>query len=145
MMTWHPPVNLVKSRVPVRILYTVLYFTDQHLAPLYRLFCKIANLWDIDLKFSGFICDVNSDNPAKFREVSMPRSCISKNRVFGILVCNLQTSQVKSKNFFWFRASSLSLTSGTNFMVIPPVVSEILGGVVPPPRCQFTVKKSRCY
>ena len=48
----------------------------------YRLFCKIANLGDIDLKFSRFICDVNSDNPAKFHEVSMPRSCISKNRDF---------------------------------------------------------------
>ena len=48
----------------------------------YRLFCKIANLWDIDLKFSGFISDVNIDIPAKFREVSMPRNCISKNRDF---------------------------------------------------------------
>ena len=48
----------------------------------YRLFCKIADLWDIDLKFSGFIFDVNIDNPAKFREASMPRSCISKYRDF---------------------------------------------------------------
>ena len=38
---------------------------------------------DIDLKFSGSISDVNIDNPAKFREVSMPKSCISKNRVSG--------------------------------------------------------------
>ena len=32
------------------------------------------------------------------------------------------------KKFFWFLASPLSLTSGKNFMVIGPVVSEILGG-----------------
>ena len=70
------------SGVVVCILQAVLYLTDQHLAPFYRLCCKIANLWDIDLKFSGFISDVNSDNPAKFCEVSMPRSCISKNRFF---------------------------------------------------------------
>ena len=38
----------------------------------YRLFCKIANHRDIELKFSGFIFDVNMENPAKFREVSMP-------------------------------------------------------------------------
>ena len=81
-MTWHHQVNLVKSRDLVHILKAVLYFTDQHLAPFYRLFCKIANLWDIDLKFSGFISDVNCDNPEKYREFSMPRNWISKNRVF---------------------------------------------------------------
>ena len=32
-------------------------------------------------KFSGIIPNVNMNNPAKFHEVSMPRSCISKNRV----------------------------------------------------------------
>ena len=42
----------------------------------------IANLGGIDLKFSGSIPKVNIDNPAKFCEVSMTRSCISKNRVF---------------------------------------------------------------
>ena len=82
LMTWHHPVNLVKSGDLIQIFWAVLYFTDQLFSAFYRLFCKIANLWDIDLKFSGFISDVNSDNPAKFREVSMPRSCISKNRVF---------------------------------------------------------------
>ena len=51
-------------------------------ASFYILFCKIVNLGDIDLKFSGSISDVNIDNPAKFREVSMPRRCISKNRDF---------------------------------------------------------------
>ena len=49
---------------------------------IYILFCKIANLGDIDLKFSGSISDINIDNPAKFGEVSMPKSYISKNRVF---------------------------------------------------------------
>ena len=41
--------------------------------PFYRLFCKIANLGNIDLKISGSVLDINIDNP-----VSMPRSCISK-------------------------------------------------------------------
>ena len=50
-------------------------------------FCRIftiwvVTIWDIDLKLSGFISYVNSDNLAKFREVSIPRTCISKNRVF---------------------------------------------------------------
>ena len=70
------------------VMWPILDFTGRSvfyrpaLSAFYRLFCKIANFWDIDLKFSGFISDVNSDNPAKFREVSMPRNCISKNRVF---------------------------------------------------------------
>ena len=72
----------MKSCDPVYILKAVLYSTGQHLAPFYRLFCKIANLGDIDLKFSGSISDVNIDNHAKFGEVGIPRSCFSKNRVF---------------------------------------------------------------
>ena len=35
----------------------------------------------MDLKFSVSISDINIYNPAKFREVSMPTSCISKNCV----------------------------------------------------------------
>ena len=62
----------------------------------------MASLSDIDLKFSGFISDVYSDNPAKFREVSMPRSRISNIVFFEILVCNLQTGQVMSTTFFDF-------------------------------------------
>ena len=46
----------------------------------YRMFCKIANIRDIDLKLSVFISDINSDNLAKFR--GMILSCISKNRDF---------------------------------------------------------------
>ena len=30
----------------------------------YRLFCKIVNLWDIDMKFSENIYDVDMNNPA---------------------------------------------------------------------------------
>ena len=47
-----------------------------------RLFCKIANLWDVDLKFSGIISDVNMDKTAKFCEVSMPWSNIFLNLDF---------------------------------------------------------------
>ena len=68
---WHHPVSLLKSRNLVWILWTgfLRHFTK----------CseKIANLWDIDLKFSGFISDINMEKPTKFRELSMPR--ISKN------------------------------------------------------------------
>ena len=39
--------STVKSRDLVRILLTILYLTDQHLPPFYRLFCKIANLISI--------------------------------------------------------------------------------------------------
>ena len=88
---------------------------------------------------------VNIDDPAKFREARMSRSCISKNwgfRNFGPLFTD-QSSYAKL--FFGFRASSMSLTSDESFMVIRPVVFKILGGVVPPPRCQYAVKKSRCY
>ena len=42
---------------------------------------------------------VNIDDPAKFREVSMSRDCISKNEFFGILVCNLQSRQSLSNIF----------------------------------------------
>ena len=42
----------------------------------------IVNLWDMDLKFSGFIFDVSMDNPEKIGDVSMPRKGISKNRDF---------------------------------------------------------------
>ena len=63
----------------------------------YRLFCKIVNLWNIDLKFFGSISDVNIDNPAKFVEVNRSRSCMSKNCVFQdfVLYFTDQTSYVK--------------------------------------------------
>ena len=52
-----------------------MYFTEQHLAPFYRLLFKISNLGDIDLKLSGLICDVNTNISAIFRKAIMPRSC----------------------------------------------------------------------
>jgi len=101
-----------------------------HLAPFYRLYCKIANLWDIDLKFSGLISDVNSDNSAKFcKDCS---SCFSRKQAtwafldFADPQLTDQTSSVKK--IFLISASLRSLTSGGNFMVICPVVFEILGG-----------------
>ena len=94
----------------------------------YRLFSKIGDLWDIDLKFPGFISDVNSDNPAPFHRVSMPRSCISKISFFGILLCNLQNGSAMSK-FFWFFVSLWIPTSCKNVIAIPFVFPEILGKV----------------
>ena len=82
-MTGHHLVNVVKSRDLLRILWAFLYFTDQLFSASHRLFRKIVNLEDIELKFTdGSISEVNIDNPAKFCEVSMPRACISKNRDF---------------------------------------------------------------
>ena len=79
-------------------------FYRQAFPAFYRLFCKIANLWDIDLKFSGSIFDVNSDNPEKFHEVSMPRSCISKNGFSGFWSVICRGHQLCQKKF-WFCAS----------------------------------------
>ena len=45
----------------VRILQTVVYFTDRN-------FCKIVKLYDMDLKFVRSISDVNIDNGAQFYE-----------------------------------------------------------------------------
>ena len=63
-------VNLVKSHDSICILSAVLYFTDQHLVPFYRLFFRIANLEDTDLKFSGLFSDVDIGSPAKMCEAS---------------------------------------------------------------------------
>ena len=95
----------------VWILWAVMYFKDQLFPAFYRLFCKIATLWDIDLKFSGIISDINMDNPAKFREVSMPRSWISKNRDFRNFDLWF-TNQARYVNSFWFCASIWVPTSG---------------------------------
>ena len=73
------------SRDLVRISWAVLYFTDQHLAPFYRLLYKITNVGDIDLQFSGSILDINIDNPAKFREDSILEVAFLKIRFSGIL------------------------------------------------------------
>ena len=61
-MTCYHQVYLVKSYDLALILWAVLYFTDQLFAAYYRLLCKRANLWVIDLKFSKFIFDVNGQS-----------------------------------------------------------------------------------
>ena len=87
-MTYNHLLNLVKSPDLVRTLYAVLYFTNQHLVPFYRLFFKIVNLLDIDLKISGFISDVNIDSSAKFCEVTISKSCIPrKQAILAFLDC----------------------------------------------------------
>ena len=61
----------------------------------------------------------------------MPRSCISKNLFFQSFGLQFTDQSSYVKKFFGFRASLLSLTSGKNFMVIRPVVSEILPPQMP--------------
>ena len=95
-MTGHPPVNLVESRDLVCIVWVSLHFTIHLFTVFFRLICKLANIRDIDLRFSGTISDINFDDIAKFREVGMRRSCIFRNRFFQNLVYNLQTRQVMS-------------------------------------------------
>ena len=84
------------------VTWPILDFTGRSVfyipafSAFYRLFCKIANFWDIDLKFSELISDANIDNPAIFLNLSsMSRSYIYRNQT--VCVCldywihNLQT------------------------------------------------------
>ena len=119
-MTWHHQVNLLRSRD----LILNLYFIDQLFSALHRLFCKIGNLRDVDLKFSGSLCDVNIDNPVKFCQVSMSENCISNIGFFRILVCNLQRRQFVSKILYIYLYIQ---RSGKDFIVIPFVLSDLLG------------------
>ena len=115
-----------------RSLGRSLSYMPQLFASIYRSFCKIANLQDIDLKFSWLISAVNIDNSAKFCKFSVPRNCISKNRVFpcfGSVIYRLD--QLCQKNLFC--ASPLSLTHDKNVMIILSMVLEILGGGTTPP------------
>ena len=123
--------NLLKSRDLFPILSAILYFADQLFSAFHRLFCQISNLWDIDPKFSGSISDVNIYNSAKIREVGMPGNCISKNRVFQDFGLQF-TDQTNYVNFFWFTAKSYIPRSCKNFIAIPFVVLEILGGISNP-------------
>ena len=104
---------MVKSLDPVRILLTLSVFYKPVFSAFPTLVCRIANLGDIDLEFSGSISNVNVHDPAIFRDISIPRNCIS-----------LNTRQ--SYVFFSFFASN---RSGKNFVVIPFVVPDILRGV----------------
>ena len=70
------------SRELAKNLLAVLLFTDQHFLAFHILFCKMANILDINLKFTRSIPDVNIFNRAKFREFSMPKFYIFKYCVF---------------------------------------------------------------
>ena len=119
----------MESRDLVRILWAVLYFVHQLFSAFYRLVCKIANLGDIDLEFSGSISDVNSDNIVKWAclEVLFLKIVLSR-----ILVCNLHTGSVMSKFIFDFvlpyRCQNLVNISLSYLCV----VFEISGGVSTP-------------
>ena len=83
----------------VRILWAVLYFTDQLFSTFYRFFCKIANLWDIDLKYQGSFLTSVVTILQNFVKLACLEVAFLKIGFFGILVCNLPTSQVMSKFF----------------------------------------------
>ena len=80
-----------------------------------RLSCKIVNLYDIDLKYLGSISDVNNNNLKTFCEVTMSRNYIFRKQA------NMRPSPIN----FWILCPQESLTSGTYFMVIRPVLSDI--------------------
>ena len=108
-------------------------FYRQLFSAYHRLFCKVTNLWEINLNFSVSIPDVNIYKTAKLRDVSMPKSCISKNRVFRNSVIY---SLDKVCQFFSFRAYLCIPTYGKNVIVTSVVVSEILEHVwLHLPRC----------
>ena len=48
-----------------------------------------------------------------------------------------------SQPYVWFRASLWYLTSGKNFMVVRPAVSEILGGGFPSPQMLLSFQKEQ--
>ena len=76
----------MKSRDLFRILWTVLYFTDQFILEFHKLFCKITYLRDIDLKFSGSIFKVIIDNTANFVKLAGLKVAFRTIGIFGILV-----------------------------------------------------------
>ena len=82
----------------------VLYLSYQLFSAFYIMFCKIENLWDIDLKFSGFISDVNMTILQNLVKLACQENAFLKIGIFGILVCNLQTKPNVSKISFWYRS-----------------------------------------
>ena len=106
------PSNFSEVRWPTLEFMGRIVFYRLAFSAFYRLFCKIASHWVIDLKFSGFISGVNVDILAKFREFKMPRSCVSKNldfRDFGLWF----TDRTTYDNLFGFRASLQIPTEST--------------------------------
>ena len=128
-MTGHHPVNLVKSR------YLLWFFTGRSVSyrpaflAFYRLFCKIANPWDINLKFFRVYFWRQYGQSCKLAclEVAFP-----KIGIFRVLVCNLQAEPVMSKKFFDFVSPYKYQHLVKKFMVIPFVVPDISGGWKPP-------------
>ena len=88
--------------------------------------CKIANLWDNDLKFLTSILII----------LQKSSSCISRKQAvcaFFYFPYPWFTDQTKYvKYLFWSRASLWGLTSSKNLMFIRSVVSEILPPLEPP-------------
>ena len=111
-MTWHHPVNLVKSRDLVRIFCAAQYFTDQLFRHFTDWYGKIANLWHIDLKTSGFISETILRNFVKLAclEIAFPQLKFS-----GFWSVIQRPSQVCQ---FFLHASLWIPTSGKNFMVM---------------------------
>ena len=90
----------------------------------YRLFCKLVNLGDFNLIFSGSISD--------FVELACLENAFLKFEFCGILVCYLQTRQVMSKSFLISCLLIYTSTSGKDFIVVPFAVPEILGAASTP-------------
>ena len=59
----------------------------------YRLFCKVTNIWCIDLKRSLFLVS-KTISLRNFRKVTMCENWIFKNSDFLYLICLLQTRRV---------------------------------------------------
>ena len=99
--------------------------------PFCTMSCKIANLWDNDLKFLTSILII----------LQKSSSCISRKQAvcaFFYFPYPWFTDQTKYvKYLFWSRASLWGLTSSKNLMFIRSVVSEIL----PPLESQWKVSK----
>ena len=67
-------------------------------------FCKIVNIKDIALKFSGSSFDVNAHQLSKFREAAILKKCIFSSQLITkrriLQTCNLQTRRFLSNFCF---------------------------------------------
>ena len=82
-MTGGPQVNLVTD-----VMWPNFQLTDSSVfcrQSFYRLFCKIFNIQDTYIKFLGSIFEVDIDNCAKCREVTIRRSYISGDELRAFL------------------------------------------------------------
>ena len=72
------------------VTWLTLHFADRavfYRPAFYRLVCKIVNSWDTELRFLVSLSDVDIDNCAKVRRVTIPRCYISKSELFGRGLC----------------------------------------------------------